>query len=80
MSHLGGGTKFFARKDDKPEKGWRDWGGGGVGGGGGQCDVERGLPLFLLLLLLYSLISFTLCVGKVKSPLLLLVLLVSSFF
>ena len=43
-----GQTQFFARKGDKPEK-------GGV-------DVEtEGLPLFLLL---YSSITFTLCVSE----------------
>ena len=46
---------------DKPEKG---------GGGGEGLDVEMAeLSLFLLL---YSSITFTVCVGKVRFPLLLL--------
>ena len=58
-SPWGEGTKFFARKGDKPEK----------GGGGGGVDVEiRGVATFLLL---YSSIIFNVCEGKVRFPLLL---------
>ena len=62
LSHLEGGVRnFLLERGDKPEKG------GGRGGRG--VDVEmRGSPLFLLL---YSSITFTLCGGKVRFPLVL---------
>ena len=61
IESLGGGRvqHFLLEMGDKPEKGRR----------GGGFDVEMGaLPLFLLL---YSSVTFTLHVGKVKFPLLL---------
>ena len=62
IESLGGGVRnFLLERGDKPEK--------GGGGGGRGVDVEmRGSPLFLLL---YSSITFTLCGGKVRFPLVL---------
>ena len=59
IESLGGGVRnFLLERGDKPEK-----------GGGRGVDVEmRGSPLFLLL---YSSITFTLCGGKVRFPLVL---------
>ena len=53
---------FLLEREDKPEKGR---GGGGRGGG---VNVEIGVATFLLHC---SSITFTLCVGKVKFPILL---------
>ena len=60
FSHLGGGTKFFLERGDKPVK------------GGGGVDVKmEGVATFFITLQ-FSSITFTVCGGKVRFPLLLI--------